>query len=252
MGIHYGFDSAAKITQSFANTVTNLWNNGTKTATFWCRYFVDVDLGYVFTGDPLHECDAMYDHGVKYLVPIDQPGQSRISSSEAHGLSDAQVFADAIINDVYFAVDPLHFSSISELDCFLDVEANHSLSSDYWDGWADYLNAYSLQGDLVLFASMYCAPPDDGLNCSTAVSPNAYSVWSATPGYCNGCKDFGNQAWDPDNCFNGLHTGLWQMATETKCAGCSVGNGAHGVDLDESNPGENEHDFQFVISWDPI
>jgi hypothetical protein len=217
---------------------------------YWIRYFSPSPNGTVNSSSSRakQECSAVWDSGAKHLSPITSPSQSRLGGTYAQGLADAQTFVNALKN-VYNWVGPLLLPANGVLRCWLDQESSTSMSSNYWAGWSDYVNAYEfLPGSTPLFACLYCNPcRGAGHNCTTVVADGyCWSIWSSTPetGYC-GYSLKSLPPWHANTCTcatNAPGTSLWQFAEKTPCS-LTVN-----IDMDEGTLTT----YSFHLAYDPI
>ena len=203
---------------------------------YWLRYFSPSPNGTVnlSSSHANSEERADWDSGAKHLSPITSPSQSRLGGTYAQGQADAQTFANAL-KSVYGWVAPLLLPGSGDLRCWLDQEASTSMSSSYWDGWSDYINAYQWSpGFAPLFACLYCNPCGGaGHNCTTIVAAGyCWSVWSSVPEspYC-GYSLRSLPPWHAYSCSrcvsNAPATSLWQFAEQGVC------NLSVNIDMDE-------------------
>lgn len=224
-----GYDTA-----SYINSVYSAADSKYGAADYWIRYFTPSPNGTVdqSSSHANSECDADWDSGAKHLSPITSPAQSHLSGSSAQGLADAQAFAAAIHN-VWAWVLPLFLPTNNTLYSWLDQEAGTSMSSNYWSGWAGYINSYQWGNAYPLFACLYCNPCGGaGHNCTTVVAAGGcFRIWSSEPEtpYC-GYKLSNLPPWAAHTCScvtSGPPTILWQFAEQPVC------NLTVNVDMDE-------------------
>jgi hypothetical protein len=227
-----GFDTA--------NTVQGAVSTGAVTEhgtpRYWGRYFSPA-IYTPIDSDPTTECDALWDSGARFLLPICEPNQGNLSGTSSTGQSDAKTFCTALTN-TYNDVSPLLLPSNDVLYCYLGVEQSTHLSLDYWNGWANYVDTYELgsSGTYPFYPCIYLNPVS-GFACGIIQNPGAigpYAVWTTEPENALTCaKKLSNAPpWGPpDGCPNNSPpTILWQYAEQTFCGFSS------NVDLDLGGP----------------
>jgi hypothetical protein len=239
-----GFDTA--------NTVQNVRVSAVNefgAPNFWMRYFTPSPAADQLNNDPVPECQAAWDSGGHYIGPISAPTQSRLSGSSAQGQADAQAYASALLS-AYHAVGPLLLPANSTLYCWLDQEYSTSLSLNYWNGWAGYLDGYNFAGlgTYPLYPTLYCDPASPYPNCSTIGNASAdycYAVWSNEPEPCGTLKN--PPSWRADTCagYASTPTRLWQFGEQGVC-----GYSAN-VDLDLGASGFTTANYCFNVSSRP-
>lgn len=225
-----GYDTASYIEDVYSSGLITKYG----APDYWIRYFSPAPNGTVnrSSSGANTECRSDWDSGAKHLSPISSPSQSRLSGTNAEGLADAQTFAAAMHN-VYLWVIPLQLPVNYMLRCWLDQESSTSMSTAYWNGWGDYINAYAWAGTYPLWASLYCNPcRGAGHNCTTVASVGGcYNIWSSTPesGFCGySLKNLPPWSAYTCSCATGApSTTLWQFA---EAGVCSL---TYNVDMDE-------------------
>jgi hypothetical protein len=194
------------------------------------------------------ESQGAWDSGGPYVGCISAPRQSRLSGSAAEGQADAQAFAAAMLT-AYHAVGPLQLPSGGRLYCWLDQEYSTSLSSNYWNAWANYIAEYNFAslGIYPLYPCLYCNPNAPYPSCSTiakARGVNAPSaIWSSEPEPCGGPP--GPSRWDPQECGS-APTKLWQYGEQDACSYSA------NVDLDLGAPGFAVAHYCFYVKSRPL
>ena len=150
-----GYDTAGPI----QNTYASAHHEFGVVPNFWIRYFTPSPAADLFNDDAVAESRGAWDSGGPYVGCISAPRQSRLSGSAAEGQADAQAFAAAMLA-AYHAVRPLQLPSNGKLYCWLDQEYSTSLSSSYWNAWADYIANYDFAGLGIypLYPCLYCNP----------------------------------------------------------------------------------------------
>lgn len=237
-----GFDTASTV-QSQVPTAVDAWGK----PEFWVRYFPPCYFT-PFSSDPVAEATGIWNgnSGSPDLGPICTPTQSRLDGTSAEGLADAQSMISALIS-TYTTVTPLQLPATGTLFTWLDQEASTSLSLDYWNGWAGYVNGYAYSGSHPFHASLYCNPDAAPPNCSIVDSSSAdkcYAVWSSEPLECsNSLSD--TPAWAAESC-SGITTYLWQFWDEGICYSTSAD-----VDLDVGHPNTGYGTYCFYLSAKP-
>jgi hypothetical protein len=237
-----GFDTAGRV-QSVWPTADREFGS----PRFWIRYFTPSPFATVVNGDPVTECQAIWNSGGHFLGPTSEPTQSRLDGSATEGRADAESFVSALTN-VYHAVGPLLLPSSGVLVCFLGQETSTSLSLGYWNGWAGYINGAEFppgSGQYPLYAGLYCNPGSPYPNCSTVGASGAaycYGIWSSEP---EPCGDLANPpAWAPEECA-AVGTVLWQYGEQHACGYIAD------VDLDEGEPGNDPVNHMFYLDAYP-
>jgi hypothetical protein len=220
------------------------------TPNYWIRYFSPAPNGTV-NSSSAHanaECRPVWDSGAKHLVPITSPSQSRLSGSAAMGQADAQTVVSAIVN-VYGWVVPLHTPANNILRVWLDQESSTSMSTNYWEAWANYINHYNWFNLNVypLFACLYCNPCHGaGHNC-TSSKFGVWWIWASEPQTPTCSFDLSPlPAWNALSCSScvtgAVATSLWQFRSTAACHNLSVN-----VDLDEGT----QQAYSFYLSARP-
>jgi len=219
-----------------ANYIYNVYESADSTygtPAFWIRYFSPCPDA-PFTTNPVTESRAAYDSGGAYIGAISSPGASRLSAnSSSEGAADAQTFA-AALQTATDDVSQLELPSIGTLFCWLDMEPNTTLNTNYWSGWANRLNGWNWKsgGTYPLFASLYTRTCTDN-GCSASESADCYAVWSQQPQQCGSVSN--PPSFAPDNCSHCISsaptTYLWQFMIQGDC------NNSLDVDLDVGRGG---------------
>jgi hypothetical protein len=183
---------------------------------FWLRYFSPSPSATVVDSDPANDCLGVWDSGGPFLGPIMAPTQTRLAGSLAEGQADAETFCLAIY-DTWMNVIPLELPTDGALYCWLDQEAQSSLSVDYWNGWSGYVGDYEWpSGTYPFFQSLYCDPGSTYANCSTLASSDAgtcYAVWSSEPESCSWASLAYPPTWDAESCST-VATKVWQYTEQ--------------------------------------
>jgi hypothetical protein len=237
-----GYDTAGEI----QNTYVSAHDEFGADPNFWVRYFAPSPAADLFENDPSSECSGAWDSGGPYVGCVSAPTQSRLSSSAADGLADAQTYA-AAIQSAYYAVTPLDLPSNNELWCWLDQEYDTTLSLSYWDAWSNYIANYNFAslGTYPLYPGLYCTPDSPYPNCSTIADATGLDipvgVWSAEWEPCGGLSA---PAFDAQEC-SAVSTKLWQYGEQGAC-----GYSAN-VDLDEGAPGVTYADYCLRVVSNP-
>src|SRR3984957_21260019 len=159
-----GYDTAGAIQDTYAAAHKEFPSK----PAFLIPYFNPSPAAYLFNDDALAESRGAWDSGGPAVGCISAPRQSRLSGSAAEGQADAQAFAAAVLT-AYHAVRPLLLPSNGRLYCWLDQEYSTSLSSNYWNAWANYIADYNFAGLGIypLYPCLYCNPYSPFPNCST-------------------------------------------------------------------------------------
>lgn len=238
-----GYDTAGRIQDTYASAHSEFsWD-----PQFWIRYFPPSPAADLFHEDAMAESQAAWDSGGPYLGCISAPVQSRLSGSAAEGHADAQAFAAAMLT-AYHAVRPLLLPANSQLYCWLDQEYSTSLSSSYWNAWANYIADYDFAGEgtYPLYPCLYCDPYSPYPNCSVvaksrgADAPGA--IWSSEPEPCG--DPVRPPRWKADACGT-APTRLWQYGEQNAC------NYSANVDLNISAPDFEVADYSFRLKYRP-
>lgn len=220
MSIDPGFDTADTVQDAVSSGA--LTEHGTPG--FWLRYFHPCP-NESLAQDPVTECRAIWDSGASHLSPICDPPSSNESmtgsAGQEQGKDDAQTFVGELVS-TYNAVGPLLLPTNQYLLCWLDLESGKTLSSDYWNGWAGYVNAYYWPGagytNYPLSACLYCNP-GNGNGCKVIDNLNNQGcqyVWASEHETCCCPKLSSPPSWDAEKCSN-VPTGLWQWAEQQVC-----------------------------------
>jgi hypothetical protein len=238
-----GYDTATPIHETYPAAQSEFGVD----PSFWIRYFTPSPAADLFNDDALAESRGAWDSGGPYVGCISAPRQSRLSGSAAEGQADAQAFAAAMLT-AYHAVHPLLLPSNSRLYCWLDQEYSTSLSSSYWNAWANYLADYNFAGLGIypLYPCLYCTPYSPFPNCSTIAKARGVSVpsaiWSSEPEPCDGAAH--PPSWHPQVCAT-VPTRLWQYGEQGACSYSA------NVDLDLSGPGFVMANYCFHVQSRP-
>jgi hypothetical protein len=238
-----GYDTAGAI----QNTYASAHNEFHSKPAFWIRYFTPSPAAYLFNDDARAESRGAWDSGGPAVGCISAPRQSRLSGSAAEGQADAQAFAAAMLT-AYHAVGPLQLPANGQLYCWLDQEYSTSLSSDYWNAWANYIAEYNFAGlgTYPLYPCLYCDPNSPYPNCSTIAKSRGLDVptaiWSSEPEPCGSL--IRPPHWKADACAK-VPTRLWQYGEQTAC------NYSANVDLDVGAPGFSGADHCFHVKSRP-
>lgn len=238
-----GYDTAGAI----QDTYVSAYNEFGASPSFWLRYFNPSPAADLFTDDAVAESQGAWDSGGPHVGCISAPIQSRLSGSAAEGQADAQAFAAGILA-AYYAVGPLQLPSNHQLYCWLDQEYSTSLSSDYWNAWANYIAEYDFAGlrTYPLYPCLYCDPYSPYPNCSTIAKSRGVNVpsaiWSSEPEPCGNLTR--RPGWNADECAT-VRTRLWQYGEQGAC------NYSANVDLDVGAPGFLAADYCFYLSSRP-
>ena len=238
-----GYDTAGPIHDTYASAYREFGVD----PSFWIRYFTPSPAADLFNNDALAESRGAWDSGGPYVGCISAPRQSRLSGSAAEGQADAQAFAAAMLT-AYHAVGPLRLPSNGRLYCWLDQEYSTSLSSDYWNAWANYIAEYDFAslGIYPLYPCLYCNPYSPYPNCSTIAKARGVNVpsaiWSSEPEPCGGPP--GPSRWHPQECAT-VPTQLWQYGEQGACSYSA------NVDLDLSGPGFVTANYCFHVHSRP-
>jgi hypothetical protein len=238
-----GYDTAGPI----QNTYASAHHEFGVAPNFWIRYFTPSPAADLFNDDAVAESQGAWDSGGPYVGCISAPRQSRLSGSAAEGQADAQAFAAAMLA-AYHAVRPLQLPSNGKLYCWLDQEYSTSLSSSYWNAWADYIANYDFAGLGIypLYPCLYCNPYAPYPNCSTIAKARGVNVpsaiWSSEPEPCGGPP--GPSHWNPQECTK-VSTKLWQYGEQDACSYSS------NVDLDLGGPGFSVAHYCFYVQSRP-
>lgn len=246
----HGFDTASTITSSLANSAQSAFG----TAAYWLRYLSPSPSANVINGNfsTAHsELQAVWDTGGRYLVPLCEPLQSRLSDSAngaTYGTADATTFINAVIW-LFNNVAPLNLPSGGQLNCFLAMEPSTTLRSSYWNAWAGYVNSYFFAGSFPFYACLYCSPNSDNGCTIVKTSGNAvcYGLWANHPQLCSYCTSFW-PGWNPNNC--GLTVWHWQYASPSGCSSCGHPFGPN-VDLDDGHTDVGALNTAFHLSSRP-
>lgn len=238
-----GYDTATPIQDTYAAAHREFGAD----PSFWIRYFTPSPAADLFNDDALAESRGAWDSGGPYVGCISAPRQSRLSGSAAEGQADAQAFAAAMLT-AYHAVRPLLLPSNNRLYCWLDQEYSTSLSSSYWNAWANYIADYNFAGLGIypLYPCLYCNPFAPFPNCSTIAKAHGVNVpsaiWSSEPEPCGGAVRV--PRWHPEECPT-VPTRLWQYGEQGACSYSS------NVDLDLSGPGFVTANYCFHVQSRP-
>jgi hypothetical protein len=205
-----GYDTADELTNSLQANASSTYGP----PNYWIRYFQPSPHATKISAHPIEECDAIWDSGAKNLSPVSEPEQANLTMGSAQGHADAQMFVNAMVN-LWTNVGPLKFPTNNILYSFLGQEGNTNLNSDYWSGWANYVNSFILNGKAPFYACLYCTPGSG--NCCNVInnasaSAKCYIVWTPVHQRCSGTLR-NPPAWAAISC-SGVPTHLWQFAIE--------------------------------------
>jgi hypothetical protein len=234
-----GYDTATPIHETYASAANEFHAD----PNFWIRYFTPSPAADIFAEDAVPESRGAWDSGAPHVGCISAPIQSRLSGSAAEGQADAQAFAASMLA-AYHAVGPLRLPSNGQLYCWLDQEYSTSLSSAYWNAWANYIAEYNFAGlgAYPLYPCLYCDPYSPYPNCSTIARSRGVdmpsAIWSSEPEPCGSLTS--PPRWGTDRCAT-APTQLWQFGEQGAC------NYSANVDLDVGAPGFNTADYCFLV-----
>ena len=238
-----GYDTSAPIQDTYASAHSEFGAH----PGFWIRYFTPSPAADLFNDDALAESRGAWDSGGPAVGCISAPRQSRLSGSAAEGQADAQAFAAAMLA-AYHAVGPLELPSNGQLYCWLDQEYSTSLSSNYWNAWANYLAEYDFAGlgTYPLYPCLYCDPYSPYPNCSAIARSRGVdkpsAIWSSEPEPCGSLTR--PPRWNADACAT-APTRLWQYGEQGAC------HYEANVDLDVGAPGFVTADYCFYVKSRP-
>ena len=238
-----GYDTAGRIQDTYGSAHHEFGAS----PSFWIRYFTPSPAADLFHNDALAESRGAWDSGGPFVGCISAPRQSRLSGSAAEGHADAQAFAAALLT-AYHAVHPLLLPTGGQLYCWLDQEYSTSLSSSYWNAWANYIANYDFAGlgTYPLYPCLYCAPFSPYPNCSTVAKSRGtdkpVAIWSSTPEPCGSVTR--PPRWNAAKCAT-VPTRLWQFGEQNVC------NFPASVDLNVSAPGFTMADHCFRLKFRP-
>lgn len=253
MTTEWGCDTCGPANQSYnGTTLADYVRNNyfvPDSLAFWARYVAPVGSSgcQSLDVDPYDECVALKNAGFNWIQPVTTPGDYSSTGNSTNdynrGYSDGQAACATIINAINNSSGRLAMPGGGVLYLYLDVEANTSLSSDYWNGWATAIYYYQYNGGTPFFECCYCNP-SDGLNtCSVLSSATGaavcYGIWSSEPEpLCSGCYSPG-PSWAPNQCAN-LTTFAWQYGEQDPCINYGQPGACFSnfppVDLDQTNP----------------
>ncbi len=233
---HYGWDCASAVTGSLIDSARNAaGGNGY----FWVRYVSPSPAATVVNRSAsaaTDEMNALENHDLNHYVLLSEPSQSRLgttgSTGTSNGQDDARTFAQSM-KFVYNNVNHFFPGSDCFIYAYLGMEGGSSISSAYWNGWAQIIATATLKPGLEPYLeSLYCTPNNGHGSCANT-SPAA--VWANEPEPCSACNGFGSVSWNPDTC-SGVKTELWQNAEHDGCASVICNNGySANVDFDMTN-----------------
>jgi hypothetical protein len=241
----YGFDTASAVTDAIASAATGYYGNGA-----WIRYFDPSPNATTISSSKSNaqsEVSAMTAYGGHHLCPITEPSQSNLETgSTSLGASDASTFLTAVQN----VVDWTSIGLPGSLVCYLCLESGNNLSTDYWNGWATTVNAYSLRGT-PFYAGLYINPTNSSGACSTVAEAGpgeeCYAIWTSTPEPCSRCltKFADLSGWLGTAC-SGLPSYMWQYGEYPGCASCGYTLPAP-VDLDAISSEYSALDYMLIL-----
>ncbi len=238
-----GYDTAGRIQDTYASARREF---GVPPA-FWMRYFTPSPAADLFNDDAVAESQGAWNSGGAHVGCVSAPAQYRLSGSAAEGQADAQAFAAAILA-AYHAVRPLDLPSNARLYCWLDQEYSTSLSTAYWNAWANYIADYDFAGlkTYPLYPCLYCSPWSPYPNCSTIARARGINVpsaiWTPEPQVCGTLTH--TPHWSPAECGS-VPTRLWQFGEQGACRYTS------NVDLNLGAPGFATADYCLRIRSRP-
>jgi hypothetical protein len=238
-----GYDTAGRI----QNTYKSAHSEFGASPRFWIRYFHPSPAADLFNDGAVGESRGAWDSGGAFVGCISAPVQSRLSGSAAEGHADAQAFAAALLS-AYHAVHPLELPDNNQLYCWLDQEYSTSLSSAYWNAWANYLaeNNFSGLGTYPLYPALYCDPYSPFPNCTTIAKAKGVNIpvaiWSSEPEPCGSLTR--PPRWKADKCGT-VPTKVWQFGEQGAC------NFTANVDLNTDAPGFTTADYCFKLRARP-
>jgi hypothetical protein len=238
-----GYDTAGPIQDIYVSAHDEFGAN----PGFWIRYFTPSPAADLFNHDALAESRGAWDSGGAFVGCISAPRQSRLSGSAAEGHADAQAFVAALLT-AYHAVRPLLLPSNGQLYCWLDQEYSTSLSSSYWNAWANYIADYNFAdlGTYPLYPGLYCDPYSPYPNCSTIAKSRGVdrpvAIWSSEPEPCGSLTR--PPHWKADVCAT-VPTRLWQFGEQNAC------NFSTNVDLNAGAPGFAPANYCFRLKYRP-
>jgi hypothetical protein len=246
--VQIGYDTAGEI----QNTYSSAHSEFGEDPAFWIRYFSPSPAADIFSSDPTSESEGAWASGGHYVGPVSAPSQSRLSGSAAEGQADAQSYCSSLLV-AWDDVGPLHLPTNNALYCMLDQEYSTSLSSSYWNAWANYIANYNFAslGTYPLYPGLYCDPFSPYPNCSTIGAATGLNipaiVWSSEPEPCGTLKS--PPAYDADQCSSvsssTVKSNLWQFGEQGSC-GLSAN-----VDLDMSPSSFTYTNYCFDVVSNP-
>jgi hypothetical protein len=252
VGASNGFD-----TDNYIYNVASSAKSKFGTGVFYIRY-LNPSQGathLITSSSGNSEFHTGWTYGVRYFAPNTEPvPQSRLNGTGAQGTADATAFC-AALHSLWLSVLPLDIPTSGHLNCYLSLESATNLSTAYWNGWATYVDGYSLGGSLPLYPGMYCNPGSSAKNCSSAgAGVFCWSVWSSEHEPCSACGTF-PEPWDAEVCYNSpgsVATSLvWQMAEEGVCKSCQHTTSWPNVDADMTNPSYTETGHMMYLAYQP-
>lgn len=254
----YGVDSVSPTYTSVAGTtladyVKNVYFGSGAPIVFFGRYFSPSPTNYSLDKQnvPL-EAQTIRNVGIHWIVPICAPINGIIGTySQGH---DDGVAVCATISYVISNVpnSGIYLPGTNHLPVYLDIEANRTLSQDYWNGWADAVfSARHTDGSLPFYPAAYCNPPNgQGNPCSVLYngSTRPDGIWTNQPELCSYCNSGSNfPAWGAAQGCSGQTTLLWQYAEEGGCQGCGRSDWPN-IDLNQSGTSRDE---TYYMLWVP-
>jgi len=168
-----GVDSEARVTQADVDLATQSF----KTApVFWGRYFSTPTTGGPVEYNPVAENAILHAAGI-FVLPIARQ-TAAVGGSERQGESDGRVNAAALI--AAFGLSYL-VSQGGEFLMFLDVEPEHPLSADYYQGWCKGLA--SIAPAITIHPCVYTNQANEktwiALNVAAAAGTPCHGLWVA-------------------------------------------------------------------------
>jgi hypothetical protein len=175
-----GYDTAGTVQGVWGSAVQGKFGN----PAFWIRYFSPSNYRPVnySSANANAECHVVWTSGAKHLGCVTTP--SRLDGTYAAGQAAAGTFGSAM-HQVWLWVVPLNLPTNDVLYCWLDQEPGYNLSTSFWNGWAERLDAWNFNsaGIYPYYPCLYCDPCNSTLNCSTLrnASYAAFAIWTPDP-----------------------------------------------------------------------
>lgn len=212
----FGFDTAASVFEANAGgrAVDRLGQ-----PSFWVRSLSPCRAGVPLDASRAHalaECRAIWDSGARCLVPS-MEAADRLGGTRSMGVSDAMTFCHAIRN-VYNWVAPLEVPSSTVVFAYLTQPSGYELALAYWQGWAGYVQSFSLGGHHPLYPALRCDPAGNEAGCRTvnrATAPDCWAVWATAPRHTGTVPEALAAPWAPSRCSNPFPaTLMWQVLSD--------------------------------------